>query len=143
MKPEKDEFMLGLQKELQAMGLKCAYARQVMRSYKPSYSERYIHQLRVSGLVSRCMYVSFDSEKKELHVSDQMWYQYSTKDWQFALVDPASNPQLIMDFFRDLKAVGDKYGRTVPPPPPPAPKVKPTPIALNATAVPFSKILKP
>ena len=128
-KPEKDPFMIGLQKELAAMGLGVQYTRQAMWVGKET---NWVHQLRVNGLVCRCMYVTFDADKKELHVSDQMHFAYSSKDWQFQLVNPASNPQLIVDFFRDLKAVGDKYGRTIPVPQPEPAKEKAPPVAMIA-----------
>jgi hypothetical protein len=114
MKPEKDEFMLGVQQELNKLGIKNVYKRMLRYDYKKKI-EHYVHQIMVNGLICRAMYITFlpatNSESPELHVSDRMYYEYSNKDWHMVLADPKSNPQLVVDLFRDLKAVGDKYGQ--------------------------------
>lgn len=134
-KPEKDEFVLGLQKDLNDMGIKNVYKRMRFYDYKRK-GEFYVHQIMVTGLICRAMYITFIADPPEIHVSDRMYYEYSTKDWHFVLTDPKSNPQLIVDLFRDLKAVGDKYGRTPPPPPPPQPKPKADPVLIEP--IPYS-----
>ena len=115
IKPEKDEFIVGLQKELSDLGIKSQYKRMLFYD-SPSQGgkgEYYVHQIMVTGLVCRAMYITFvpggEGAQSELHVSDRLYFKKSTKDWELVLADPKSNPQLVIDFFRDLKAVGDKY----------------------------------
>jgi small ligand-binding sensory domain FIST len=110
-KPEKDELMLGIQKELNDLGIKNMYKRMVFYDHKRK-REGWVHQIMVTGLICRAMYITFVPDPPEMHVTDRMYFEYSTKDWHMVLADPKSNPQMIVNLFKDLKAVGDKYGRS-------------------------------